>query len=372
MPAPRTDSSRRLFTLSIVALAFAVALTAVLGAASADAHSRTKPPHTRKKAAAHHAKRKVVAGHGKGHAVTISGSPSSYPSIGNNQPIAGGPSTPTTATAPATGNQTVPTTMTENAPVPPATIPPVTPEPPAQSLPTPELPTPAGLLFNGTTASDYSIEAAPQAVTEVPDPAGSGRSVFDLNVNNQDVAPITPTENPRAQMLSPALIHPGDEFWLETKFYLPKGMPYVPGWMSLVSIYGPPFAGSSPWQITIYEHEIRWMRNFQHDNDIPWKYPVSAAEGNWTTVLLHEKFATDGFVEMWVDGQQIKFFPRGNRNPAGEPETTRVEMATMDPSNDAGPNSAKIMQYRLVNMFQTASVYFQPLRLGTTRESVEY
>jgi hypothetical protein len=369
MAAPLPLSARRLLTVSIAALAFVLALTLLVGATSAAAQSRTKSPHPRKQAAHHQNRRIPVAKRKKSRPARDTGGSNSSPvSVGDNQPIA---REHVTTTATTVGPVPAPTPT--EAPVPPTTIPPVAPEPPTQTLPPAELPgTTAGLLFNGTKMSEYSIEAAPHAVSEVPDPTGSGQSVFDLTVNNQDVAPITPTENPRAQMLTPALIHPGDEFWLETKFYIPKGMPYVPGWMSLVSIYGPPFAGSSPWQITIYEHEVRWMRNFQHDNDIPWKYPVSAAEGNWTTVLLHEKFANDGFVEMWVNGQQIDFFPKGNRNPAHEAETSRVSMATMDPSNDAGPNSAKIMQYRQVNMFQTASVYFQPLRLGTTRESVEY
>jgi hypothetical protein len=377
MDAPRTGNRRSLLAGAIVALAFAVALTMLLGAASADAHSRTKRPDPRKQAAAHQKKHKVAVTHKKGrNSWSSPGGPSSYSSIGERQATTGGaPSNssaePTTPTAKPTATTT--TTTPETAPVSPATIPPVAPEPPAQSLPTPELPTPGGLLFNGAKASDYSIEAAPHAVSEVPDPAGSGQSVFDLTVQNQDVAPITPTENPRAQMLSPGIINNGSEFWLQTKFYIPVGMPYVSEWLSLVSIYGPPFEGSSPWQISINEGELRWMRNGDHNWDVPWKASLAAAEGQWTTVLLHEKFATDGFVEMWINGQQINFFaPGASRNSSHEAQTTRLEMATMDSSNNGGANAAKIMQYRAVNMFQSASIYFQPLVVGTSRSAVEY
>jgi hypothetical protein len=368
---------RRLLTTAIVALAFAFATVALLGAASADAKSRVKHPQPRK-ALVHKKHKARVAPKKKGRPVAAPNSGGSSSSLGGGQAVAGTPA-PTTSggTTTATQKPTVPTaaepTPAETAPTPPATIPPVEAEPPTESLPTPELPTSAGLLFNGTKASDYSIEAAPHAVSEVPDPAGSGQSVFDLTVANQDVAPITPTENPRAQMLSPGLIHNGDEFWLQTKFYIPVGMPYVSEWMSLVSIYGPPFEGSSPWQISINEHELRWMRNGDHNWDIPWKAPLSAAEGQWTTVLLHEKFATEGFVEMWINGQQINFFSTGaSRNPGREAQTPHLAMATMDSSNNAGANAAKIMQYRAVNMFQSASIYFQPLRIGTTRSAVEY
>jgi len=375
MDAPLTGTSRRLLSTAIVAFLFAVALTALLGAASADAHSRTKRPNPRKQAAAHHKKHKVAVTNKKGRSSWSSTGPSSFSSIGENQSTAGGAPTnsaePTTPTAKPTTTTT--TTTPETAPVSPVTIPPVASEPPTEGLPTPELPTSGGLLFNGTKASDYSIEAAPHAVTEVPDPAGSGRSVFDLTVQNQDVAPITPTENPRAQMLSPGIINNGSEFWLQTKFYIPVGMPYVSEWLSLVSIYGPPFEGSSPWQISINEHELRWMRNGDHNWDVPWKASLAAAEGQWTTVLLHEKFATDGFVEMWINGQQINFFaPGASRNSSHEAQTTRLEMATMDSSNNGGVNAAKIMQYRAVNMFQSASIYFQPLVVGTSRSAVEY
>jgi hypothetical protein len=366
---------RRLLTTAILALAFALLTAALLGTASADAGVKRQ---TRK--AIVHKKHKHVAPHKKGRPFASPSGGSS--SLGGGQSVAGGTPSPTSAgtsvgTSASTPKPTVPTppepSPEETAPTPPATIPPVEPEAPTESLPTPELPSTGGLLFNGTKASDYSIEAAPHAVSEVPDPAGSGLSVFDLTVANQDVAPITPTENPRAQMLSPGLIHNGDEFWLQTKFYIPVGMPYVSEWMSLVSIYGPPFEGSSPWQISINEHELRWMRNGDHNWDIPWKAPLAAAEGHWTTVLLHEKFATEGFVEMWINGQQINFFSLGaSRNPGHEAQTPHLSMATMDSSNNAGPNAAKIMQYRAVNMFQSASVYFQPLRIGTTRSAVEY
>jgi hypothetical protein len=63
---------------------------------------------------------------------------------------------------------------------------------------------------------------------------------------------------------------------------------------------------------------------------------------------------------MWIDGQQVSFPGAGQR----------ISMKTMDSSNDEGPNAAKIMQYREAGMFSSASVYFGPLKLGTSRTSV--
>jgi hypothetical protein len=226
---------------------------------------------------------------------------------------------------------------------------------------------PSGILFDGSSLADYGIESRPNAITEVPDPAGGGDTVFKMTVRNDDVYPLTPTENPRAQALSPALIAPGDEFWLSTKFMVPEGFPFVSGWMSLVSIYGPPFEGSSPWQVGVYENEFRWMR--EDGRNIPWHAPL--VEGKWQTLLLHERFGTDGFVEMWWNGEQLTFNQRNDPNPDHLPETTRLEVPTMDHTNDQGPNSAKIMQYREAGMFGTESIFFGPLAIGQSRASVE-
>jgi hypothetical protein len=220
-------------------------------------------------------------------------------------------------------------------------------------------PPPGHLLFDGSHISDFDLlQEAPGAITEVPDPAGSGETALKMTVSDQDVYPITPTDNPRAQALSPSMIRSGDEIWLQTKFMIPQDFPSVRGWISLVSIYGAPFNGSSPWQIGVDENEFRWQRNGTYNWDIPWRAPL--VKGRWVSVLLHERFATDGWVEMWIDGQQVNFPGAGQR----------ILMKTMDSSNDEGPNAAKIMQYREAGMFNSASVYFGPLMLGTSRASV--
>jgi hypothetical protein len=227
-----------------------------------------------------------------------------------------------------------------------------------------------GLLFDGSQIKDFGlIQAAPGALSEVADPAGSGESVLKLTVDDGDVAPITPTENPRAQALSPGIIDPGDEFWLSTKFMLPEDMPSISSWLGLVSIYGAPFDGPGPWCLEVNENEFRWQRNGNYDWDIPWRAPL--VKGEWVTVLSHERFGSDGFVEMWINGEPITFFEDDEYNFNDETPTTRLEMETMDSSNYAAPNAAKIEQYRKVGMFRSASVYFGALKLGTTRASVE-
>ncbi len=238
------------------------------------------------------------------------------------------------------------------------------PEPPAQepeppNTEEPEPPSGPAPLFRGDSIGDWAmVQAAKGAITEVPDPLGGGQTVFKLTVHDEDVAPVTPTENPRAQLISPDLIEAGDEFWLKTKFLIPQDFPTVTGWMSLLSVYGPPFNGSSPWQIEVIGDHLQWMRNRTYGFDVPWQAPLD--KGSWVTVLTHERFAKDGFIEMWINGQPVSFFGR----------ETRLEMQTMDNSNDSGANSIRASQYRQAGMFEVGTVYFGPVLFGTSRAAV--
>jgi polysaccharide lyase-like protein len=229
-----------------------------------------------------------------------------------------------------------------------------------------------GQLFEGSAIGDFWINhSASGAITETSDPGGSGEKVIQMTVKDQDVYPLTPTENPRAELLSPPIITPGREFWLSTKFLVPQNYPQVPadGWVSLVSVYGAPFAGASPWHLEIAGNNLQWQRNETYGYDVPFQTPLE--KGRWITVLMHERFSGEGFIEMWVNGAPIDFFSSSRYNPNHVAPTERLAMATMDATNDGNANSAKIMQYRKVGMFESGTIYFGPLRIGRTRASVE-
>lgn len=226
-------------------------------------------------------------------------------------------------------------------------------------------------LFAGSKIEDFrAVHAAPGAIAEVPDPGGSAETVLRLDVSNRDVFPVTPTENPRAELLSPDIVRPGMHFWLATEFFVPVDYPAVRAgeWVSLVAVYGPPYRGSSPWSLELAGDTLQWQRNSTYDFDIPYKAPL--VRGRWTSVLVHERFGGRGFVAMWIDGRPIRFFSRDSYNPTRHPPVRRLKMATSDHSNGAGPNSARIMQYRKAGMFGEGTIYFGPLEVGRTRASV--
>jgi Polysaccharide lyase len=240
-----------------------------------------------------------------------------------------------------------------------------------EATPTESASTEGGLLFNGSHISDFALmQAAPGAITEVSDPAGSAETVFKMKVSNEDVYPITPTENPRAQLLSPSLFQPETEYWWHSKFFLPADFPSsVPGWLTLLEgPYGPPYEGPPPWHIEVSGSTIQWQRNSTYNWDVPWHMPL--VRNQWVDVLVHGRFGTDGWVEMWINGQQVNFFEPGTYNPSNVASTQRLNMKTMDSSNDGGSNFAVIQNYRKVGMFESVTVYHGPMKIGTTRSSV--
>jgi outer membrane biosynthesis protein TonB len=268
--------------------------------------------------------------------------------------------TPAPEPAPAPSPQPTPPPTPEPAPTPPPTSP-----PPVKSG------TPGTILFRGLQMRDYPVrQSGPGAITEVPDPAGSGQTVFKMTVSDEDGYPVTPTENPRAEMLSPYTIEAGDEIWWSAKFFLPADFPAsTPNFVTLLQgPYGPPWNGTPPFHIEVNGDAIKWQRNSTYDWDVPWQMPLTRER--WVHFLIHERFGSDGWLELWVDGQQITFFSSGAYNPRQVAPTQRLEMETMDSSNDGSPNAIYLQSYRKKGMFPSLTVYHGPLTIGTTRASV--
>jgi hypothetical protein len=284
-------------------------------------------------------------------------SPTTTPVVGPGQPVGGGSSTTPPPTAPET-----PTT--------PSAPTPTTPEPPtAPTTPsTPSSPTGNLLLAATSIRSFWLNNSEPGAVTEVPDPAGSGQTVFKFTVGDTDKTQGS-TPNPRGELITKSTITAGEEFWWSTKFFLPADFPAAtPGWVNLMQLFGGQASGSPPFHLELENGILKWQRNATYNWDVPWQMPQ--IRNQWETVMVHERFASDGFVEMWINGNQVTFFGSGTYNPSHVAPTTRLEMATMDSSDNAGPNSLYLQQYRKKGMYPTLTTYEGPLLIGNTRASV--
>jgi hypothetical protein len=227
------------------------------------------------------------------------------------------------------------------------------------------------LEFVGNSIADFPLnQSAPDAVSEVRDPLGSNEWVMKMTVDNHDVYPVTPTHDPRASLLTPTRIRPGDTFWWRAKFLLPRNFPdRVPGWLVVLEgPYGPPFDSTPPWHIEVTGRQIKWVRNSNYDWDVPWQMPL--VKGHWIHVLMHCRFSRHGFVDMWINGRRVSFFRGDSYNPSHHRRTRRLWMQTRDRSNNEGANFAVLMNYRKAGMFRTVTIYHGPTELGATAAAV--
>lgn len=230
---------------------------------------------------------------------------------------------------------------------------------------------PSGLIFNGARIGSFALnQSARGAVHQVPDPAGSGERVFKMTVDDGDVAPITPTDNPRAELQSPARIRPGEQFWWSAKFLLPRNFPKsIPGWVTVLGgPYGAPFDGPAPWHLEINHNHIQWTRNRTYDFDVPWQ--IRIPRGKWIRILVHNRFSEHGFVEMWVNGHRVTFFKKRTFNPNHVRPVRRLRMRTRDGSNGAGRNFVSLLSYRKAGMFPSLTIFQGQTKVGHSRASV--
>lgn len=253
--------------------------------------------------------------------------------------------------------------LREPAPPPPVEPPAPTPEP----EPTPEPPTPTGkLIFSARKRADFPehVEGHAGAITDVADPLGQIQgTVIKLDTRASDIAPRTPTENPRAECLTRNILEPGGEYWLHTRFMVPSSFPSVPKWLTLLSLYVADGPGApAPWHLQINGgSQLDWERIATYGWDVP--FSMGLPKGRWVDVLHHTLLSEQGWVETWIDGVPITFSVKGYTG-------TRLAMKTIDKTSNPGPNYAKICNYRASGMYDQGPIYFTGLDVGTTRAIV--
>jgi len=210
-------------------------------------------------------------------------------------------------------------------------------------------------------------------------PAGApvarmGRHAVAVTLLDTDVAPCTPTDNPRASGYIERLFRPGDTVWEAFSVYVPDDFPPVPYFLMFQEDYGFPFHSVPPNGFYIQDLTGAGNRFYITGDYDPatkrgtqvWEGPLTT--GVWHDWLVHKKLTTDatGFLEVWLDGHPLTFINGGTRLSG---QHTML----------AGARSANfsLMQYRAAGMFPTdryprgLTIYFDEARVGTTREIVE-
>lgn len=233
-------------------------------------------------------------------------------------------------------------------------------------------------LFYGTKIADFAASEDtlyyPGDVTEVTDPIGGKQTVLKMTVDDSHNLGVT--ANPRAQLSTTNIITNGLEFWMATEIMFPIGHPTITSWFTVnTPMWGSPFGGTgAPVHAEAsYDRFINWARSGTYSFDGPITAPSPWPRGVWKQILWHVKFATAGWVELWLNNSQVTFFKPGESyNPGSRPQTTKLEMQTREAgTNDGGNNHCTISYYREKGQYTVGTAYYKGLTIATTKEDLK-
>jgi hypothetical protein len=219
------------------------------------------------------------------------------------------------------------------------------------------------------TATWIDQSASASRIEPVPDPAGGGGMALRFTADNGDVAPLTPTDNPRAQLVTPTnIVTAGQPFWESYEVFLPSDFPVAQtdgGWVALGSpFYGAPYEGSPSVGLEITGGRFRWTTDAhaQVHGQILWQSPVIL--GRWVRFTWYIVPARDGFAELSVGGRAVSVTYEG-RTGYG------AHIPVIDAGNARGPWSSQLSVYYRRDEFSSATIYFRRFAIGTTRAAAE-
>jgi hypothetical protein len=199
--------------------------------------------------------------------------------------------------------------------------------------------------------------AYPDRITIQTDTPRQGAKYARFTAFNDDVYPLTPNNDPRAQLVSPRYLFPGTERWIQWSTRFPASFPEVPhtGWLVFFQMHGPPYVGSPTVGFGCSGNRINLERNITYDFDTPWSAPL--VRGTWQDFILHIGLAQDstGFIELWLNGVQ-QVFANGHR---------RLYMRTVEPDQNGGCEIDPTV-YLKKGMFESVTLDHDGVRFDAT------
>lgn len=241
---------------------------------------------------------------------------------------------------------------------------------PSQPPPPPAPPAVAGgILFaddfeSGNIEGWQNQSCSPDRVTvytsaEQPawPPPPQGNRAVRLLAYDSDVEPCTPTENPRAQIVSPEILEDEMEVWEGFSVAFPPDYPSIEGNV-VQQDHGPPYSGSPPVAIRTKEEFI--VLSVEGGEETIWSTPLET--GRWYRFVLHKVLSPDddsGSVELWVNGVRQAF-----TDGSFTYETFTAEQ------DGTGPMSFYLTNYRGRGEAEAVSVFFDDARIGNSLAAV--
>jgi Polysaccharide lyase len=228
------------------------------------------------------------------------------------------------------------------------------------------------VLFNGSQKSAWQDQSAsPTRVQQVPDPAGGPAIVMRFTSYNSDVWPLTPTGNPRAQLITPNnILHENQPFWESYEVYLPPTFPTAQtyGTSTFVALgspfFGAPWNGSPSTGLVIRNGAFQWNtdRNAFEPNDVLWTTPV--VTGEWLRFTWHILPSSQGYAGLYFNDEPVMVTV--NRS-----QLDGLNLNVIDPSDYEGPWTSQLSVYYGLNQFSQLTIYYKNFKIATTQAAAE-
>jgi hypothetical protein len=257
------------------------------------------------------------------------------------------------------------------------------------------------ILFNGCNPSDWKSNQSANAnrTVLINDPVtGAVDNTTEITALDSDVAPATPTDNPRAQLVSPDnVITDGSTYWVSFEVYLPPATVYPPsapsgsgfpaggtnGFLLLNETgYGAPYNGSPPIALDVGNGDFIMQRGGGDSSVTPyqivWQSPLVI--GHWVRFTFHVLHSTNGWFELYVndvaqglyDGTAQVPPSTGNPNQAVNSNfESRLPFDYADNSDNTGPWFAYEQVYYKAGSSPSLTVDYKGFTVATTQAAAE-
>jgi hypothetical protein len=226
------------------------------------------------------------------------------------------------------------------------------------------------VLFDGATKAAWKDEsAADDRVREIPSPTTAPSPQLRFLARKTDVAPLTPTNRPRAQLVSATnVMRRGGVYWQSVKLRIPTNFPRLrrnETALLVTPAYGPPYKGSPPLGLRVLGDDLVIKTNKYGRPRSQEIWDMRIRRGEWIRFTWRFRLAKDGWTEMYVDGRKATFRVDGRR-------TKRPRLALIDRTNGKGPWSARLSVYFDGDIQRDhLSTAFAGFRIATTRAAAE-
>jgi hypothetical protein len=222
---------------------------------------------------------------------------------------------------------------------------------------------------------DAVIWAAGNRISTSTNYVRAGSHSARFTVLDGDTAPLTPNENPRAQLNKVALFCEGDERWIGWSMYFPNNFAHLPpyGWVNVGSLgKAPPYNEDAPFSINvdggsaeiadrIYISRDSSYGKHQYGQRVIWTQRIR--RGIWYDWIFHVNFSRKGdkgSVEIWKNGHKQKL-SNGR---------TKLFYRTLKRETNPRCGNLQVANYRKKGMLDRLTMYHDEIKVGTSRAAV--